>query len=43
MAGGTFSAFFMDDKAQVINKRRESQASVYLILLIWWLLMEAGE
>ena len=38
----TFSALFMDDKAQVINKRRACEASAYLILLMWCWLMAAG-
>lgn len=38
----TFSALFMDDKAQVINKRRTLR-SLCLILLMWCWLMEAGE
>lgn len=39
----TFSALFMDDKAQVINKRRAGQAPAYLILLMLCWLMEVGE
>lgn len=39
----TFSALFMDDKAQMINKRRACQTSAYLILLMWCWLMEVGD